>query len=497
MTADKDLKPGSVQKRPNLLLAFADQMRYSSVGCAGEEVVHTPHLNRFAKEGAFFTNAVSNCAVCAPHRASLLTGRYPLSNTVFTNNIQLPPDMPSLGKMLRPAGYRTGYIGKWHLAGEPATTGFVPPGPMRHGFDYWAAHNCSHRYWNGTYYRDEPQPITFPGWEPDAQTDLALDFLRSNARDLSEDTRPFALVMSWGPPHTPFIAPPGYEAMYDPAKIILRPNVQKREDWINFSDNGAYKGPYADPEMILKDFIAKYYAAISNVDHNFGRLLHTLDELGLTKGTIVLFTSDHGDMLGSHGQLHKWQPWDESVRVPLLIRYPGVIRPGLRPDAPFGTPDILPTLFGLMGLSIPEGVEGSDLSAIPRGNSIKGPSSALLLCPCAATTWGGRWTDLAVGGRGFPPAFMRPYRGIRTRTHTYARDRNGPWFLYDNEKDPYQLVNLAQARGKAAIPPELDKELNDWLERTGDFFGCNTDYQKHVDLQTGMVRRPEELRRGI
>src|SRR5665811_1210577 len=165
----------------------------------------SPHLDRFAGQGARLTNAVSTCPVCVPYRGSLLTGRYPLSSTVFTNNIQLPPDMPSMGKMLGEAGYSTGYIGKWHLAGEPALEGFVPPGRMRHGFDYWAVHNCSHQYWDGTYYRDEPVPITHPGWEPDGQTDLAIKFLRSHAAKQAQSQSPFALVMSWGPPHTPFI----------------------------------------------------------------------------------------------------------------------------------------------------------------------------------------------------------------------------------------------------------------------------------------------------
>jgi arylsulfatase A-like enzyme len=324
---------------------------------------------------------------------------------------------------------------------------------------------------------------------------MALDFLRSNAKSQASGGPPFALVMSWGPPHTPFIAPQEFEAMYDPARIALRPNVQMRDDWIRLGDNGSYKGPYTDPEMVLKHFIARYYAMVSNLDNNFGRLLKGLDDLNLAENTVVVFTSDHGDMLGSHGQLHKGQPWDESVRVPLLIRFPGVIPPRLESGAPFNTPDILPTLLGLMRLSVPKGVEGEDLSAILRGEDVKEPSSCFLLCPCAATTWGGHWKDLAFGGRGIPPGFMRPYRGIRTRTHTYVRDRMGPWLLYDNEKDPHQLTDLVETQGRAAVPPELERELNDWLERTGDFFGDNAEYERYVDLTTGLALQPRTLRR--
>ncbi|NCO34559.1 MAG: hypothetical protein AUJ92_07415 [Armatimonadetes bacterium CG2_30_59_28] len=482
-------------KHPNLLLVFADQMRYTSLGCAGEEAVKTPNLDRFAAQGAMLTNAVSTCPVCVPYRGSLLTGRYPLSSTVFTNNIQLPPDMPSMSKMLKEAGYSTGYIGKWHLRGEPALEGFVPPGPMRHGFEYWAVHNCSHDYRNATYYRDGSEPIKLPGWEPDGQTDLAIEFLRAHIRPETEDRKPFALVMSWGPPHTPFIAPPEYEALYAPERITLRPNVRMVEDWVTFGDNGGYDRRYADPEMVLKDFIARYYAAITNLDWNFGRLTAALDELGIAEDTIVVFTSDHGDMLGSHGQLHKLQPWEESVRVPFLIRYPGKVKVGMRTEVPFGTPDILPTLFGMMGLKVPHGVEGSDLSPALLGKPMETPQSAVLLCVTSSVTWGQRWTNCSKGGWGMPFGFIRPYRGVRTRTHTYIRDRQGPWFLYDNEHDPYQLTNLIETKGKSAVLPELDRELNDWLERTGDFFGDNDDYQRHVDLQTGLVTRPESLTR--
>lgn len=477
--------------RPNLLFVFADQLRDAALGGDGREGALTPHLDQFAAEGARLTDAVSTCPVCVPYRGSLLTGRYPMRSTVFTNNIQLPIGMPSLGTLLREAGYRTGYIGKWHLRGEPALEGYVPPGPLRHGFDYWAAHNCSHDYTAGTYYRDDPDPIPFPGWEADGQTELALDFLRGQAGAAD----PFALVLSWGPPHTPFIAPPEYEALYPPGQVVLRRNVRMVDDWVRYGDNPGYDGPYRDPEMVLKHFTARYHAAVTHLDHNFGRLLAALERLDLAQNTVVVFTADHGEMLGSHGHLHKLQPWDESVRVPFLLRYPDAVPAGLRCDAPFGTPDILPTLFGLMGVGEPDGVEGSDLSPILRGGAMPEPASSLLMCVTSCDTWGQRWTDFSAGGSGYPPGYLRPYRGIRTRTHTYVRDLRGPWQLYDNAADPYQMVNLLETRGARALPPELERELDDWLERTGDYFGGNAEYQHRVDLSTGLVTDPGALTR--
>ncbi len=486
-------------KRPNLVYVFADQMRYMDMGCTENEQIQTPNLNKMASEGVIFDNAVSNCAVCGPARAMMMTGLYTHSNTVFTNNIRLPDDIPGMGDMLKKEGYSTGYIGKWHLAGEPAEQGYVPPGPMRHGFDYWAVHNCSHKYYDSTYYTDSPEPIVMDGWQPDKQTDLAIEFIKEQEKRRGS---PFALVLSWGPPHTPFIAPQEYVDLYPPDKIKLRPNINSY-DWLSVTDsaipekfkrwwtrnNYRHFGKDAlQPELILREFMSNYYGAITNLDYNIGRIRKALAESGIEEDTLLVFTSDHGEMLGSHGQLHKWQPWEESIRVPFIARFPGTIPAGLRTRIPFGTPDILPTLFGLMGLDVPVSIEGRDLSHFvesPDKPVEKEPSSTFIYCMCSATTWGRRWGSR---GRGMPDGFYRPYRGVRTSTHTYVRDLDGPWFLYDNEKDPYQLHNLIEEKGSSYVPSEIENELKYWIERTGDFFGGNADYQRLVDINTGIIK---------
>lgn len=499
-------------KKPNLIIVFADQMRYMDMGCAGNEQIKTPNLDKLAEQGAFFTNAVSTCAVCGPHRAMMFTGMYPLSNTVFTNNIRLPDDIPSMGKILKEQGWRTAYIGKWHLAGEPAEQGYVPPGAGRHGFDYWAVHNCSHQYYDSIYYRDSPDPIVMKGWQPDEQTGLALEYIKKHAEQSDNNDEPFAMVMSLGTPHTPFIAPPEYKALYPPENIRLRENVPENnlynclhvsdspippmfKEWWNKNKNQPGNPRFREPELILREFISNYYGAITNIDYNMGRIMAGLKKHGIDNETIVVFTSDHGEMLGSHGHLHKWQPWEESIKVPFIVRYPGKVPEKTRIAAPFGSPDILPTLLSLMGINTPNSVEGDDFSALlqTRDNTkLKERASALILCVCAATTWGRKWTW---SGRGMPGDFFRPYRGVRTQRHTYVRDHNGPWFLYDNEQDPFQLNNLVETAGKSAIPSELDKEIEYWLERTNDFFGHNEDYQKLVDLNTGTVLDRDGLTR--
>lgn len=491
------------RKGPNLLFILVDQMRYAAMGCAGNEQVHTPNLDRMAADGVIFDNAVATVGVCTPARACLMTGRYPLSNTVLTNNSMLPNDMPSMGKMLRDEGYATGHIGKWHLSGEAyigATehnefqNGYIPPGEYRHGFDYWATHHCSHSYWDATYYRDTPEPIHVEGWEPDTQTDLAIEFIREHTAGEPSERPPFALVVSWGPPHTPFTCPPEYRELYDTDRLALRHNVLSPPDGFPCTPE---LSEVADPEATLRDWTASYYGAITSLDHDLGRLMAALECQGIADDTVVVFTSDHGEMLGSHGQMYKVQPWDESVRVPLLVRYPRAIRGGRRLEAPIGQPDVLPTLLGLMGLDLPEGIEGDDLSPVLRGEAADPVDrAAYLLWVCSALTWGKRWQYVDdYRGLGAPRGFVRPYRGIRTRSHTYVRDRSGPWVLYDNECDPYQMTNLVASGGAGPVPPELERELQEWIDKTGDLFEDTDYYRDLISLETGLCMSPERLRR--
>lgn len=487
-------------KQPNLLFLLVDQMRYHAMGCAGNPDVRTPHLDRLASEGVCCETAVSTSPVCTPARACLLTGRFPLEHTTLVNNSMLPVDMPSLGTCLKAAGYATGHIGKWHLAGEGfigktefngGHEGWIPPGPMRHGFDYWATHHCTHKYRNAFYYRDTPEPVPAGDWEPDHQTDLAVNYIRDHAQ--SRPDQPFGLVVSWGTPHTPFIAPPEYEALYDPERIELRPNVQMTE-WIRKNDNGRHNDDRLSDEAMLRRMTANYYGAVTNIDDNLGRLLAELDRLGLAEDTLVVFTSDHGEMLGSHGMMHKTVPYDESILVPLLLRFPAGLPAGVRFRNPIGLADVLPTLFGLMDLDAPDGVEGADYGRAFCGDVAGVPVSTPVIWPCCALTWGKEWTHCRTR-RGRDPAFIREYRAIRTETHLYARDRQGPWLLFDHRSDPYQRNNLVEKHGPGVVPADVERELEAWLERTRDPFESTEYYMERIELETGRALRPEEFTR--
>ena len=412
------------QQRPNLVFIFPDQMRAQACGFMGNEQLQTPNMDLLAEQGVTFTNAVSTCPVCTPYRAALLTGRYPLSNGMVLNDVRLPVTELCIADVLRDEGYETGYVGKWHLDG-PHRGGFTPPGPRRQGFDYWAVAECTHNYMNSFYYRDDPEPIWIEGYDADHQTDLAIGYVQEHAQDQ------FCLFVSWGPPHEPCGLMPDEYKIYAPAGIEPRPNA---------------------PEAPL-DEIAGYYSHITALDRNLGRLMEALEQAGIADNTIVVFTSDHGDMFGSQGQTRKQKPWDESIMVPCAMRWPAKLPAGERTDVLLNAPDVMPTLLRLMGVEIPDTVEGRDLSHAALGLEGPEPTSAFIgnICPF---------------GQPFPE-----WRGLRTKTHTYVRTLEGPWLLYDNAADPYQLSNLVDEPAHGEVQERLDDELDDWLSALGDDFG--------------------------
>ncbi len=261
--------------------------------------------------------------------------------------------------------------------------------------------------------------------------------------------KPFALFLSWGPPHAPYhTAPEKYRALFKPEDLAIRPNVPER-----------------DREK-ARETLAGYYAHIAALDDCIGDLLATLSEQRMAENTIVVFTSDHGDMLYSHGQQKKQKPWDESIRVPFLLRYPATLGDAGRTiDMPINTPDIMPTLLGLCGIDVPDTVEGTDFSNIVKGQSPPRDNAALISCPSPF----GQWKRQGGG---------REYRGVRTERYTYVRDLNGPWLLYDNIADPYQLTNLVDQPQHAQLKEQLDRLLNAKLAQTHDDFRSGWDYIK-------------------
>ena len=209
-------------RSPNILFLFPDQMRGQAMGCMGDTNVKSPNLDRLASEGMLFRNTFANTPVCCPARAVILTGKYAHANGMVANDLRLRESEITLAEILRDAGYRTGFIGKWHLDGGPRMPGWVPPGSRRQGFEFWAANEVNHNHFDSQYFRDSEQPIPIKTFEPEVWTDLGIEFLRESQKD----GRPFFLTLQMGPPHDPYRAPEPYLAMYDPVKLTLRPNFQ-------------------------------------------------------------------------------------------------------------------------------------------------------------------------------------------------------------------------------------------------------------------------------
>jgi arylsulfatase A-like enzyme len=429
---------GQATRRPNVLFIIADEWRAQSTGYNGDTNVRAPVLDRLAAQSVSFDTAISGTPVCCPYRASLLTGQYPLTHGVFINDVELKPNGPPMGETFARAGYRTGFIGKWHVYGSPKglyerRLAYIPP-ENRFGFDYWKACECTHEYNRSLYYEGNDQtPKYWPGYDAFAQTDDACAFMERTAKT----SDPFCLVLSLGPPHFPLpTAPAEYRAMFENAEIHLRDNV-----------------PAAMRAAARKD-LRGYYAHMAALDVCFERLLASLDRARIAEDTIVVFTSDHGDMMLSQGLTTKLHPWDESIRVPFLLRYPRKFGTKARKVAtPLNSPDIFPTLLGLAGIPIPPSVEGTDLSSLPESSPEAGTLISLPVPITEARKYG-----------------FAEYRGLRTQRHTYVRSIHGPWLLYDNQADPFQMHNLIGKPEAKALQSRLDRALDAELKRRKDDF---------------------------
>lgn len=421
-------------RKPNIVYVLTDQWRAQALGYAGDPNVKTPNLDALAAKSINFENAISVCPVCTPHRAALMTGRYPLSTGMFMNDLYLPSEELCMGEIFKDAGYETAYIGKWHLDGH-GRDAYIPK-ERRQGFEYWKVLECTHEYNESYYYAgDDPTKRKWEGYDAYVQTEDAQAYIREHAKG----DKPFLLVMAYGGPHFPHkSAPEELKALYPLDSIKLRPNV-----------------PEEMKETARKE-AQGYYAHCTALDGCIADLYKTLEETGVAEDTIFVFTADHGEMLGSQGQSprRKQRPWDESIRIPFLLRYPAVSGDqGRTVKTPINTPDILPTLLSLAGIEIPETVEGEDLSRLVHNKNTKEDRAALFM---------------SVSPFDWP--VREGFRGIRTARYSYVRNSDGPWLLYDNQVDPYQMKNLIGVAEHAALQRRLEGMLQSSLEQTGDAF---------------------------
>ena len=392
-------------RRPNVLFVFSDMQRAYSMGCYGDANARTPLLDAFAGQGARLDAAMSNTPVCCPYRACLMSGQYAHRHGVMSNGVTFRPTVKCIAETFRDAGYETGYSGKWHINppkdAQNPTYGF-PARDTEFGF-----------------YRTDRQSANV--------TDVALKFIAEK----SKGSKPWMLFVSWILPHSPYKAPEGYAEHF--SQIAIPPNV-----------------PEGLPAENAKQCLPDYYGMIESLDDEFKRILQALDQAGAVDDTIVVYSSDHGDMIGCQGLKAKRWPYEESARIPFLIRYPRAIKPGTVIADPFGSPDVYPTLAGLAGLKAPAGVDGADFSPLLRGETTKPPRDYVYLeMQYAYVPWPG-------------------WRALRTRQHLYARTKDKPWLLFDLKNDPWEKKNLVDDPSQKALVKEFDDRLASIMRQTGD-----------------------------
>jgi len=420
--------------KPNIVFVLTDQWRAQAFGYAGDPNVETPNIDALAARSINCVNSVSVCPVCTPARSALLTGRYPTSTGMFLNDLALPADEITIGKTFKHAGYDTAYIGKWHVDGHGRDS-FIPP-ERQHGWDYWKVLECTHNYMNSFYYEgNDPTIKKWDGYDAYAQTKDAQAYLRDHA----DSDKPFFLFLSFGGPHFPHNnAPPELMEHYCAKDLTFRENVPEDQ----FERN--------------RKELPGYYAHCTAIDQCVGELFATVEATCGLDNTIFIFTSDHGDMHGSQGK-RSWRkqlPWDESACVPLLIHYPQIHDRDRRVMTAVSIQQLYPTLCSWAGVETPGSVEFEDASPFIEGRANEPDRGALIM---SVAPFAG---DIDFSA----------YRGLRTSRYTYVRNSDGPWLLYDNQNDPYQMTNLIDDAAYSDVQADLEAELQRQLARNEDDF---------------------------
>lgn len=448
------------------------------MGYANADPVMTPHMDAFCRDSTYCDHAFSTFPVCSPHRASLMTGKYPLSAGFFTNckkglSLRLGDDEVCMGQILKEAGYQTAYIGKWHLdepeqnhcdapvSGARDWDAFTPPGVRRHGFDYWYSYGTYDMHLSPHYWQDTPEMIKPGIWSVEHETDQAIEYIRK----VRDPEQPFAMCISWNPPHSVYSqVPQKYLDLYP--EVRMKDNVS----YVDIKQHTGERLNYTPEEMQLTT--RQYYAAITGMDEQFGRLIEELKRQGLYDDTVIVLSADHGDMMGSHGLMGKHVWYEESIRIPFVIHVPGNEK--RYSSTCIGSQDMLPTLLSLLDVKIPDTVEGGDCSRYMT-EDVEDPERVSFLCACPG--------GYAVVQK-FREAKKDPreygWRGVRTQDHTYVMELGydvtpkPARYLYCVKTDPQQLHPLdLQCPEHAQLAAALEQKVMAWMGRQKDGFAEN------------------------
>jgi arylsulfatase A-like enzyme len=458
--------------RPNIVYIMTDQQRYDTLSCVGRTDCRTPNLDRLANEGVRFDNAYTVCALCSPARTSMLTGRYPHNHRMWNNNDMMQwavRDLPDGERMISQdliaAGYNCGYVGKWHCGESklPCDYGFVGMDVPNYGDPYRTKEYGDYLATRGLEPpRHVPPAIEYaPGHfdgpveacAPHFLVEYALDLLAGFHEERERSGKPFMLFLSFWGPHAPYLVPEPYASMYDPAEVEL---------WANFRDDLAGKPRVQDrfrrafshypniSDDAWRDGIGKYWGFCSFIDAEIGRLLDVLQEMGREDDTAVLFSTDHGDMTGSHGGI--WDKsafmYEETYHIPLIARVPGMTVAGAVCESFVSNMDLATTVLDVAGLPIPANHDGRSLTPLFRD---------------AESAWRDGLMCEFHGHR-----FLYSQRMVRWADFKYVFNAPDEDELYDLARDPHELNNRIYDPTYDEIATEGRRRLLQWIQDSDD-----------------------------
>jgi arylsulfatase A-like enzyme len=467
---------GTASARPNILWITTEGVPTAALSCYGSQLIRTPNIDRIANEGMRFENSFTTNALCAPSRATLLTGKYSHLNGMVSNpgettngatHPTFDPRQQTLPRILKSHGYQTGLVGKWHL----------PPTPGETGFDYFVykdgaggPYYAADGYLRNKYVGDHSvTKASYPGYITDNEVDFAI-------QGIQQFTQPFCMMVQFFSDHRPFEPPHQYEHLYDGVRIpepgtfyddYSKRAAAAREARMRIADMPDFHPPgdltnRQRQQRNYQKFMGRFLATLRAQDDNVGRLLDFMDSSGLAKNTIVVFTGDHGFFLGDHGWFDKRFMYEQALRVPWMIRYPGKVKAGSVSKDWCVNIDNAPTVLDLLGIPVPEDMQGKSLAPILKGQTPADWRKSMYY----------HYYEFA------PPHWVLPHYGLRTERYKliYYYTVN-EWELFDLEKDPDEMESLFDWAGYKvhpgyeAVVPGLVSELKALREKYKDTTG--------------------------
>ncbi|ONI38478.1 hypothetical protein AN639_05580 [Candidatus Epulonipiscium fishelsonii] len=428
-------------KKPNVILVYPDQLRYDGLSCNGNKVLNTTNMDSLAQNGVNFNEAYTSYPLCCPFRASIMTGLYPHKNGMYSNHYPLRTDLPHyLPSLMKEEGYKTAWIGKWHLNGGRKFERV--PKEYWCGFDELIGYGRGHHYIDSLYYRNEDEiPYKSDKYEPTYQTEHLMDFID---RSIEED-KPFMGMICYGPPHPPVeMQPEEWKTKFSPAQIDLPITVPD------------------DTKDKAKKYIAQYYGMIELIDKEIGRIMDHLKEKEVFEDTIFIVVSDHGDMCGEYGMFEKSIFYSSASHVPLIIHYPN----GIKKDTQINQLvdpliDITPTILDLCDIHVPETMDGYSMKTMLTTGEDKDFRDFVYyqIIPLP--------TELCDQ---MDRPDRKPYaeRGFRTKDVMYVEKENVPFALFDYTREKLEFMNCIDNYKYYPQVEDASKKLNSIMSQFGD-----------------------------